>query len=227
MNPILEPAGDALRIDVVSDVVCPWCYVGKRQLEAALARWRDAHPDAPVPMVRWHPFQLNPDLPDEGMSRADYLREKFGASDPTAIYQRVSAAARAVGLQPEFARIARQPNTLRAHALIAAAQGEAQQAVVERLFRAYFVEGADLSAREALAALAREAGLDDAAIRTALDDGDALDRTRQAEVEARELGIRGVPFFVIDGRIGVNGAQGADALLGAFAQARVSDSPPG
>lgn len=227
MNPILEPAGDALRIDVVSDVVCPWCYVGKRQLEAALARWRAAHPDAPEPAVRWHPFQLNPDLPDEGMSRADYLREKFGASDPAAIYQRVSAAAHAVGLAPEFAKIARQPNTLRAHALIAAAQGEAQQAIVERLFRAYFVEGADLTSRETLEALAREAGLDDAAIRAALDDGAALERARQADLDARELGIGGVPFFVIDGKVGISGAQGADALLGAFAQARASDSPPG
>lgn len=227
MNPILEPAGDALRIDVVSDVVCPWCYVGKRQLEAALARWRAAHPDAAEPTVRWHPFQLNPDLPDEGMNRADYLREKFGASDPAAIYQRVSAAAHAVGLAPEFAKIARQPNTLRAHALIAAAQGEAQQAIVERLFSAYFVEGADLTSREALAALARQAGLDDAAIRAALEDGDALERTRQAEVDARELGIGGVPFFVVDGKVGVSGAQGAEALLGAFAQARASDSPPG
>ncbi|MCO5108920.1 MAG: DsbA family oxidoreductase [Burkholderiaceae bacterium] len=227
MNPILEPAGDALRIDVVSDVVCPWCYVGKRQLEAALGRWRAAHPGAPEPAVRWHPFQLNPDLPDEGMSRADYLREKFGASDPAAIYQRVSAAAHAVGLAPEFAKIARQPNTLRAHALIAAAQGEAQQTIVERLFRAYFVEGADLTSRETLAALAREAGLDEAAIRAALEDGAALERARQADLEARELGIGGVPFFVVDGRVGVSGAQGADALLGAFAQARASDSPPG
>jgi predicted DsbA family dithiol-disulfide isomerase len=161
------------------------------------------------------------------MNRADYLREKFGASDPAAIYQRVSAAAHAVGLAPEFAKIARQPNTLRAHALIAAVQGDAQQAIVERLFRAYFVEGADLTSREALAALGREAGLDDAAIRAALDDGEALERTRLSEAEARELGIGGVPFFVIDGKVGVSGAQGPDALLGAFAQARASDSPPG
>lgn len=227
MNPILEPAGAALRIDVVSDVVCPWCYVGKRQLEAALARWRAVHADAPEPVVRWHPFQLNPDLPDEGMNRADYLREKFGASDAAAIYQRVSAAAHAVGLAPEFAKIARQPNTLRAHALIAAAQGEAQQSIVERLFCAYFVEGADLTSRETLEALAREAGLDEAAIRAALDDGAALERARQADLDSRELGIGGVPFFVVDGKVGVSGAQGADALLGAFAQARESDSPPG
>src|SRR5690606_14319228 len=139
MNPILEPAGEALRVDVISDVVCPWCYVGKRQLEDALARWREAHPDSPAPRVRWHPFQLNPDMPEEGIARADYLARKFGSPDPGAIYQRVGAAARAVGLEPDFAKIARQPNTLRAHALVGAARDEAQQqAIVERLFRAYF-----------------------------------------------------------------------------------------
>lgn len=221
MNAILEPAGDALRIDVVSDVVCPWCYVGKRQLESALARWCAAHPDAPAPTVRWHPFQLNPDLPDEGMSRADYLQAKFGASDPAAIYQRVGAAARAVGLAPEFAKIARQPNTLCAHALIGVARGAAQQAIVERLFSAYFVEGADLTSRTMLEALAREAGLDEAAIRSVLDDEGALERVRQADAEARGLGVSGVPFFVIDGKLGVSGAQGADALLAAIERARL------
>jgi len=159
MSQILEPAGQALRIDVISDVVCPWCYVGKRQLEAALERWQADHPDAPAPIVRWHPFQLNPDFPEAGMARADYLQRKFGTADPGAIYQRVQAAAAAVGLAPEFAKIARQPNTLRAHALIAAAPDQAsQQAVVERLFQAYFVEGADLSSRDVLATLAAEAG---------------------------------------------------------------------
>lgn len=228
MNPILEPAGAALRIDVVSDVVCPWCYIGKRQLEAAIARWRQANPDAPEPLVRWHPFQLNPDLPDEGMSRAEYLQAKFGSADPAAIYQRVSAAARTVGLEPDFAKIARQPNTLRAHALIGAAQGAIQQALVERLFRAYFVEGADLTSRATLEALARDAGLDQAAIDAALDDsGDALDSAARADERARGLGIGGVPFFVVDGKVGVSGAQGADALLAAFAQARGSDSVPG
>jgi len=220
MNPILEPAGEALRIDVISDVVCPWCYVGKRQLEAALARWREAHPDAPAPQVRWHPFQLNPDLPEEGVARADYLARKFGTPDPGAIYQRVGAAARAVGLAPDFAKIARQPNTLRAHALIGAAQGEAQQeAIVERLFRAYFVEGADLTSRDTLAALAREAGLPDAAATAALD-GDGAQQAARDDTEARRLGVSGVPFFVVDGKLGVSGAQGADALLEAFGQAR-------
>jgi predicted DsbA family dithiol-disulfide isomerase len=217
-NPVLEPAGDALRVDVISDVVCPWCYVGKRQLEQALARWQDAHPDAPAPVVRWHPFQLNPDLPEEGIARSDYLQRKFGTPDPASIYQRVGAAARSVGLAPEFERIARQPNTLRAHALIGAAAGAAQEAVVERLFEAYFNEGADLSSRETLEALASEAGLPDDAIRAAMGGG-AQDVAR-ADTEARRLGVSGVPFFVIDGKVAVSGAQGSEALIAAFDQAR-------
>lgn len=230
MNPVLEPAGDALRIDVISDVVCPWCYVGKRQLEAALERWRAANPEAPEPNVRWHPFQLNPDLPEEGVARADYLRRKFGNPDPAAIYQRVGAAARAVGLEPDFTKIARQPNTLRAHALIGAAAGGGaalQDQVVETLFRAYFMDGADLTSSDTLAALARQAGLSDDAVDAALDGGEAAAAAGQADAEARRLGVSGVPFFVIDGKIGVSGAQGADALLAAFDQARGSDSVPG
>lgn len=219
-NPILEPAGEALRVDVISDVVCPWCYVGKRQLEQALARWRESHPDAPEPVVRWHPFQLNPDLPEDGIARADYLQRKFGTPDPGAIYQRVGAAARAVGLEPDFTRISRQPNTLRAHALVGAVAGDAQHRLVERLFRAYFDEGADLTSRDTLEALARDAGLPDEAIDGALSGG--VQRAALADTEARRLGVSGVPFFVIDGKVGVSGAQGAEALLSAFEQARAA-----
>jgi predicted DsbA family dithiol-disulfide isomerase len=174
--------------------------------------------------VRWHPFQLNPDLPAEGVARADYLRRKFGTPDPGAIYQRVSAAARAVGLEPDFAKIARQPNTLRAHALIAAAAeagGAAlQERMVETLFRAYFVDGADLTSRDTLAMLARRGGLADDVVAAALDGEEAAARAGEADSEARSLGVSGVPLFVIDGKLGVSGAQGADALLAAFAQAR-------
>lgn len=220
MSAILEPAGEALRIDVVSDVVCPWCWVGKRQLEAALERWREAHAGEPAPQVRWHPFQLNPDLPGPGMSRADYLRGKFGSADPAAIYQRVSAAARAVGLAPDFSRITRQPNTLAAHALIGSVQGEQQEALVERLFSAYFTEGADLTSAATLEAIAREAGLPDATIREATDGGDAVSAAARNDADARGLGISGVPCFVIDGKFAVSGAQGADALFEAFSRAR-------
>jgi len=231
MNPILEPAGEVPRIDVISDVVCPWCYVGKRQLESALARWRADHPEGPQPQVRWHPFQLNPELPESGMARADYMKAKFGSSDPGAIYERVNAAAQRVGLELRLERIARQPNTLRAHALIARAatdsgagsadnDRDAQQALVESLFRGYFVEGADLTDRETLVGLAVAAGMPEAGARDALDDTALLERAAQADSEARRLGVSGVPFFVVDGRVAVSGAQGADALLAAIAQAR-------
>lgn len=230
MNPILQPAGDALRVDVISDVVCPWCYIGKRQLEAALARWCAEHPQAPAPVVRWHPFQLNPGFPPEGMARSDYLQRKFGSPDASAIYARVTAAARAVGLNPDFDRIARQPNTLRAHALIAAAGavGEAaQERMVETLFEAYFLEGADLTARAVLAALGTRAGLSEARVAAALDDDAAAADAEQADAQARSLGVSGVPLFVIDGRLGVSGAQGADALCAAFEQARSATGPRG
>jgi len=135
------PAGSTLLIDVVSDVVCPWCYIGKRKLELALARLRDP-PDVAV-TVRWHPFELNPDLPAQGMSRAAYLEAKFGDTTRSdAIYARVRAVGLEVGIAFAFERIRLQPNTLDAHRLIAWAQqrGDAE-ALVERLFRAYFVEG--------------------------------------------------------------------------------------
>ena len=233
MNPILEPAGETLRIDVISDVVCPWCYVGKRQLESALRRWRQGVPQAPEPLVRWHPFQLNPELAESGMARADYMKAKFGSSDPAAIYERVKAAAQGVGLELGLERIARQPNTLRAHALIAdaaaagtgAENGDAQQALVESLFRGYFVDGVDLTDPEILVGLAVAAGMPEARARAALHDTALLERIAQADVEARRLGVSGVPFFVIDGRVAVSGAQGADALLSAIAQARGADAP--
>ncbi|HRO61534.1 MAG TPA: DsbA family oxidoreductase [Burkholderiaceae bacterium] len=222
MNPILEPAGEALRIDVISDVVCPWCYVGKRQLESALRRWQEDNPQAPQPLVRWHPFQLNPELAESGMARADYMKAKFGSSDPAAIYERVRAAAKGVGLELRLERVARQPNTLRAHALIASAATAAgtDAAIVESLFRGYFVEGVDLTDPESLVGLAAAAGMPEAQARAALDDTALLERTAQADAEARRLGVSGVPFFVIDGRVAVSGAQGADALLSAIAQAR-------
>jgi len=152
------------------------------------------------------------------MARADYLQRKFGTADPSSIYQRASAAAHAVGLAPDFGKIGRQPNTLRAHALIGAADGERQQAVVEALFEAYFVAGADLTSTATLEALAAGAGLSPETIREAFAQG--ADKAAQDDVEARRLGVSGVPFFVIDGRIAVSGAQGAEALLAAFAQAR-------
>jgi predicted DsbA family dithiol-disulfide isomerase len=152
-----------LTVDVVSDVVCPWCYIGKRRLEAALAELARSEPGLAA-TVRWHPFQLNPDLPREGVDRGSYLEAKFGgAARADQIYERVRAAGRDAGLQFALDAIVRQPNTLDAHRLIAWAQshGERDAAdLVERLFRAYFVEGRFVGDREELARIAGEAGYD-------------------------------------------------------------------
>lgn len=224
MNPIT--------VDVVSDVVCPWCYIGKRQLEAAVERWSRQPRDATVE-IAWHAFQLNPDVPPEGIARDDYLLRKFGSADTKRLYARVAAAAESVGLAMDFERIARQPNTLAAHALIAAAQpGARQQSMVEELFRSYFVDGVDLSRRENLLAVAERAGMPRATAAEAIDDRSALDAIARAEHELRERGVSGVPLFLVDRRIGVRGAQGADAIVSALeraAQARqetVQDDRP-
>jgi len=213
-----DPA--VLTIDIISDVVCPWCYVGKRRLEQALAL-RGAADGAP--RLTWHPFQLNPELPVAGMDRRTYLERKFGGPQGARdVYARVEEAGRDAGIAFAFDRIARQPNTLDAHRLIAWAQQDgsaAAAALVERLFRAYFLDGLDIGAPNLLAQLAGESGLDAraAAAWLASDAGGA--EVREADREARRLGVGGVPFFIINQRIAVSGAQPAEALLDAFRQA--------
>ena len=212
-----------LFVDVVSDVVCPWCYIGKRKLETALARLR-ADEAGLAPTVRWHPFELNPDLPAEGVPRAEYLEKKFGGKARAAeIYARVRAVGAEVGIAFDFDRITRQPNTRDAHRLIAWAQqrGDAG-ALVERLFRAYFIEGRWIGERNELAALAADSGLpgDEA---QAMLASDAYRAEVEAEYrEAQEAGITGVPFFIFNGRTAVSGAHDPDVLLEAIAAARAN-----
>lgn len=212
-----------MRIDIVSDVVCPWCYVGKRRLEAALATLRAREPALDLD-VRWHPFQLNPDLPQEGVDRRRYLEAKFGGAARAAqIYERVRAAGQASGLDLAFDRIERQPNTLDAHRLIAWAQHEAPVragALVEGLFHAYFVEGRFIGDPAELAALAADAGYDRESAARMLASDALRDEVAAADERARALGIEGVPFFVFDGRVAVSGAHEPATLLDAIAQAR-------
>ena len=208
-----------LHIDVVSDVVCPWCYVGKRRLEDALAQWTQAHPDLEVPVVRWHPFQLNPDLDLVGMPRADYVARKFGPR-AASVYDRVTAVGASVGIPFNFAGIQRQPNTLKAHALIASAEaGPEQDRLVQALFDAYFIENLDLTDDEVLTEVATRGGLGSERARQALNDQVLLDQVAQADTKARSLGINGVPFFVVNGQYAVSGAQEPEQLLAAMQQA--------
>jgi predicted DsbA family dithiol-disulfide isomerase len=207
-------------IDVVSDVVCPWCYIGKRKLETALAL-PEAAALGPV-TVRWHPFQLNPDMPADGIPRQQYLADKFGGPERAAqIYERVRAAGRAAGLELNIDGIERQPNTLAAHALLTFAQQDGQDgsAVKEGILKAYFMDSRFIGDVEVLVDIAVQTGLDGQAARTFITDPQTLQQIAAADGHARSQGITGVPFFIFNGRVAVSGAQDPQHLLQAMQQA--------
>jgi predicted DsbA family dithiol-disulfide isomerase len=215
---------EAIVIDVVSDVVCPWCYIGKRKLEAALGELAAQDP-APEPAVRWHPFQLNPDLPPQGIARSAYLQAKFGGESRAAdIYARVKAVGAEVGIAFDFDRIEVQPNTLAAHRLIAWAQERKDPVLtgglVERLFQAYFVQGRAIGEPEVLAQIASEAGMEIGGARAMLASSEGLAAVSAEDREARSVGINGVPFFIFNGSTAVSGAHDPKTLLEAIAKAR-------
>jgi predicted DsbA family dithiol-disulfide isomerase len=213
-----------LTIEVVSDVVCPWCYIGKRRLEAALELYAKAKPDAPPPKVSFHPFQLNPDLPPEGELRSDYVARKWGGRPSSEVYARVSGAGKSVGIDFKFDRIVRQPNTKAAHALIALAGAlGVQPAVKEAMMRAYFIDGRDLTDIDSLVEVAERAGLDPKRARAHLADPDALRAIDGADLQARRIGVEGVPFFIFNRRYAVSGAQEAQALV----EAMIASQTPG
>ena len=211
----------ATTVDIVSDVVCPWCYIGKRRLEAALAT-RAGLP----PAVRWHPFQLNPDIPEGGVDRRSYLEQKFGGPERARdVYARVEAAGREVGIAFRFERIDRQPNTSDAHRLIAWAQKVAPASadrLVERLFRAYFTEGVDIGVVDELARLAGESGCDPEAARAHLESAAGHEELAEADARMKSMGIGGVPFFIFNRRVAVSGAQPPEVLADALAQAEAA-----
>lgn len=206
------------RIDVVSDAICPWCWIGKRHLEGALARLADGGERFDV---RWRPFQLNPDMPREGVERAAYRAAKFGSLERSReLDAQVAAAGAAAGLGFRFDRQRRTPNTVDAHRLIRRA-GEAgpaaQDAVVEALFRAYFAEGRDIGDAEVLAGAAAEAGLEGAAAFLASGEGEA--EVREEDAGFRRLGISGVPSFALAGHVLFSGAVPAERMAEAFRRA--------
>ena len=201
---------------MVSDVVCPWCYVGKRRLDRALALVPEV--DA---TVHWRPFRLDPTIPPEGISRKDYLTRKFGSVDATAdMYQRLTDMGEAEGIVFRFDRIKRSPNTVDAHRLIKWAAPEGiEDDVVERLFVAYFSEGLDVGDGSVLAELAHEAGFsrDVVAARLAGEE-DRAETVGEVE-NAYRIGVTGVPCFIVDQRIVVMGAHPAEAIVQAIHQA--------
>ncbi|MFH1043645.1 MAG: DsbA family oxidoreductase [Pseudomonadota bacterium] len=214
-----------MNIDIISDVVCPWCYIGKRQIEAAFARYAQEKPGADQARITWRPFQLNPQLPAEGMSREQYVVQKFGAARSKDIYARVAAVGVEYGIAFAFDRIARQPNTVAVHSLIALAGAPGLQTdglqgrVKEAFLHAYFLDGVDLTRTENLVAIATAAGLDRARVEQCLADPQSRQAGEQEDRRARAIGVEGVPFFIFNGKLAVSGAQGPDALLAAMRQA--------
>lgn len=209
--------GQAITIDVYSDVVCPWCYIGKRRLEQALESV-DAQATA---RLFWRPFQLNPTMPKAGVDRRVYLEAKFGGpGEMQAIQDRIAGAGASAGIEFAFDRIARTPNTFDAHRLIWFAQQQGRQdAAVEELFHGYFTEGLNIGEAEILVSLAGRAGLDGAATGRFLQSNDGIEVVQQEEAHGRQLGIRGVPYFVLNGKTVVSGAQPVETFLAAIEQA--------
>ncbi len=205
-----------LTIDVVSDVVCPWCYVGKRRLDAALAARKDITAE-----IRWRPFFLDPTVPRDGKPRLDYITGKFGSLERIKpAHERLTGLGKEAGIGFQFGKIEVQPNTLDAHRLIgwASAEGKAD-ALVENIFADFFVNGANLADRAVLTAAAARAGMDAARISADLaSDRDEDLVTKQAQA-ASASGIGGVPFFVFGGKVALAGAQEAEVISSAIDQA--------
>jgi predicted DsbA family dithiol-disulfide isomerase len=202
-----------ITIDVYSDVVCPWCYIGERRLEEALAQ----RPGLPVEL-RWRPFQLQPDAPPEGERWADTVQHKFGGSARAAqIFARVIAMGAEAGIPFDFEHIASSPNTVDAHRLIAfAAERGREWPMARALFAAHFTAGRDLSDRETLLAIAAEVGLRADEARAYLESDAGVAEVAASQETAEEYGINGVPFYVFNDRYGLSGAQPAEVFLQAL-----------
>ncbi len=195
------------KLDIISDPICPWCYIGKTKLDRALEK----HPEHDF-ILEWHPFQLNPSMPSEGMDRREYLEAKFGGKKRAVeVYSDIANAAEAAGLEINFEGIKRTPSTLNAHRLMhwAALEGK-QNAVVDRLFKAYFRKGHDISSHDILTNIATSVGMQADVTRHLLmssaDEKDIQDR----DAAARERGVSGVPCFVIGNHYVIQGAQDTD-----------------
>jgi len=214
----MEQAQPVGRIDVISDAICPWCYIGKRQLERALDILAAHHCNI---TVAWHPFQLNPEMPAEGIEREKYRIAKFGSLERSRqLDQRITETAATVGLEFRLERITRTPNTVNAHRLIRfAGQKGMQDTVVEALFEGYFCNGADIGDSSALADLGAEGGLDRSEVLAMLASDMGRNEVVAADRMARNAGIQGVPSFALQGHVLFSGAVPAEEMAQAFRRA--------
>jgi predicted DsbA family dithiol-disulfide isomerase len=203
-----------LAVDVISDVIYPWCYIGKRRLEKAIAAVEGQHEI----QVQWHPFQLNPTMPKEGISRKEYRTRKFGSWERSLeLDAKVIAVGESEGIHFDFEKTERTPNTVDAHRLIwLAGQNDCQDAVVEALFRAYFTEGQDIGNQQTRIDVVAVAGLDRQAAKVMLNSDEGMKVIQEAGELSRRHGVTGVPFFIINQKLTLSGAQAPETFLDAF-----------
>jgi predicted DsbA family dithiol-disulfide isomerase len=199
-----------VKLDILSDPICPWCYIGKANLDRAL----EQRPDHPF-VIEWHPFQLNPDMPSQGMDRRAYLEAKFGGKDGAVrAYAPVLEHAQAAGLEIDFEAMQRTPNTLNAHRLIHWAGIEGRQtAIVSSLFRAYFNDGRDIGDADTLADIADSCGMDASVVLRLLATDEDAQMIRDKDASAREMGVNSVPTFIVASQHAVPGAQPTELWL--------------
>lgn len=207
-----------VQVDIVSDVMCPWCYIGKRRLEKALDRLEGIETE-----LSWRPFQLDPTLPSEGRDRQQYLEDKFGGPDRASeIYGRIKQAGLEEGLEFDFGAIGVSPNTIDAHRVIRWAKNEGseiQDRLVERLFHDFFMKGANIGRHDVLVEAARCAGMDASIVAALLATDQDRDAVTQEIAIAQQMGVTGVPCFIIDKKYAVMGAQSPQNIADAIKQA--------
>lgn len=206
-----------MKIDIISDTVCPWCFIGKRRLERAIAM----RPEM-VPEVNWYPFQLNPEIPEEGIERELYLSLKFGGIERAKeIYRAVGEASASEDLDFNLSAIKRMPNSLRSHRLLHFSKiKNAQHAVVENLFRSYFFHGTDIGSVESLLEIAKDSGLDPKQVRCYLESDEDLELVRNQDIQSRKMGVSSVPCFIIADEYAISGAQEPEVFLQVFDAAK-------
>ena len=195
------------KIDIISDPICPWCYIGKTRLDRAL----ELNPTHNF-IIEWHPFQLNPTMPKDGMDRREYLEAKFGGQkEAIDVYSNIDKTATETGLSLNFGGIKRTPNTIDAHRLIHWAGIEGRQnSIIDRLFKAYFQEGRDISEHSVLTRIASAAGMDQDVVRSLLKSDADKEDIKARDTDARKRGIQGVPAFVVANEYVIQGAQTID-----------------
>ncbi len=208
-------------VSIYSDVVCPWCYIGKKRLEKAIESWQSEHPEDKI-QVNWKPFQLNPDLPEKGEDRETHMTQKFGSLDRVKMMtQRVSDIAKEDGLQ--FSNIVQghQPNTFLLHALIRKAKEYNKEAeLAETFFRNFFSDGKNLSDDSAIRESLKEVGVPESELDNVRNNRELLSQIESEEQEGKVMGVSGVPFYIFNDKYAVSGAQSPDLFLEVFAKLR-------